>query len=445
MNDYYDDLNKENDNIEGNDNFEKNSNTEENGNIWENDPGSANTAIIPHYYTERYNKPRKWEKMLRLVLIPVLCAVLGGSAVGAFFTFIAPAVQASKGSNSNFSNQAQNSGLGSYKDVDIVQGGEAPVAAIAEKVGPSVVGVKVTFESQNWFSANQQQVEEGSGIIIRSDGYILTNNHVVTDAVNQTTKTIDSSAKIEVYLPNQNDKPYAAKLVGTDAKTDLAVLKIDAANLQAAVLGDSDKLKVGELAVAIGNPGGLEFAGSVTVGVISGLNRSVTADNGVNMKLIQTDAAINPGNSGGALVNGNGEVIGVNQMKIAAQGFEGLGFAIPINLAKGVINDLIQYKYVKGRPFLGISTDPRYTEAYAQANNLPAGVYVADVQLMSSAQKAGIQPGDIITKFDGQSVKSADELNAIKDKHKVGDTVAVELYRDGATKTVSVALGEDKG
>jgi len=249
------------------------------------------------------------------------------------------------------------------------------------------------------------------------------------------------------------DEPYDAVVIGRDSKTDIAVLKIDLTDLPAADFGDSDKLKVGELAVAIGNPAGLEFMGSVTVGYISGLNRSITFDDGKSMKLIQTDAAINPGNSGGALLNARGEVVGVNSAKIYSGGYEGIGFAIPSNMAREVADSLIESGYVKGRPQIGVTIDLRFSEEIAKRNGVPYGVLVLDVSPLSAAFRAGIRPGDIITKFNGASVTSFYELEAEKNKFKAGDTVEIELYRmpekgkpsEGTYKTVKITLDEDQG
>ncbi|HEY8350777.1 MAG TPA: trypsin-like peptidase domain-containing protein, partial [Clostridia bacterium] len=233
-------------------------------------------------------------------------------------------------------------------------------------------------------------------------------------------------------------------VVGRDEKTDIAVLKIDAAGLPAAELGNSDEVKVGELAVAIGNPGGMDYMGSVTAGIISGVNRTITLDNGRKFKLIQTDAAINPGNSGGALVNSKGQVIGINTIKIAATDVEGLGFAIPINEANEIAESLISYKYVKGRPYIGVTIDKRFTEEFARSNNVPFGLLVYDVQQLSAAYKAGIHIGDIILKFDGKEVKTFEELENLKNQHKPGDEVEVEVYRDGETLKLKLVLGEEK-
>jgi serine protease Do len=193
--------------------------------------------------------------------------------------------------------------------------------------------------------------------------------------------------------------------------------------------------------------------GSVTSGIISGLNRTLQFEDGKSMKLIQTDAAINPGNSGGALLNSEGKVIGINSSKIGGEGYEGLGFAIPSNTAKEIAESLIQSGYVKGRPKLGISVDPRFNKDIAAENKVPEGVLVYDVEPLSGAYKSGIKSGDIITKLNGVEIKSFDELEAEKNKCKAGDKVQITFYRipdgksadQGETKTVEVVLGEDMG
>lgn len=321
------------------------------------------------------------------------------------------------------------------------------VVAIAEKVGPSVVGISVKSTatiSDFWFFTPRDTESQGSGIIIRSDGYIMTNYHVIESALNGRTNTLIPNAKIEVILPSDPDTPYPATVVGTDSKTDLAVLKIEANNLPAIEFGDSDKIRVGELAVAIGNPGGLEYMGSVTVGVISGLNRTIPITDGKELKLIQTDASINPGNSGGALVNSEGKLIGVNTAKIGGDGYEGLGFAIPVNKAKEITDSLIEYKYVRGRPSIGIQINSGYTKEIADRYGLPEGVLVYNVEIFSAAYKAGIQKDDIITEFNGVRVKNYDELEEQKNKFKPGDKVKLKIHRDGKDITVEVTLDEQK-
>lgn len=309
---------------------------------------------------------------------------------------------------------------------------------IVDMVGPAVVGVinKTTYTNpyaglygaQGGSSSQEVEQGSGSGVIISEDGYIVTNNHV-----------IEGATEIGVIL-NTGDQ-YTAKLVGNDSKTDLAVLKIDASGLTYAKLGSSSDLRVGDTAIAIGNPLGQEFAGTTTQGIISGLNRSVTIDN-KTLNLIQTDAAINPGNSGGALVNAYGEVIGINTAKISSSQYEGLGFSIPIDDAKPIIEDLISNGYVTGRPVIGIA-GRAVTEQDAKAYNLKVGVYVVSMTADSPAYMAGIKIGDIITECDGTKIETVDNLNEIKNKHKVGDTLTLKVYRQDKFVDIKLVLGEE--
>ena len=315
-----------------------------------------------------------------------------------------------------------------------VENVENPVVAVAQIAGPSVVGVKVDFYEQGFFGELQETSEEGSGIIYSEDGYIITNYHVVEDAISST------SAQVTVTLSNQEE--YIAEIIGTDSVTDLALLKIDATGLTPATFGKSSDLQVGELAVAIGNPLGQEFAGSVTVGYISALNRTITTD-GRTYQLIQTDAAINPGNSGGALVNAKGEVIGINTVKVTDTTVEGLGFAIPSDDALKIIEELkLTGKIV--RPYIGIYGIDM-DEATAKRNNLVEGVYVYQVFSGSPAEAAGISRGDIIVEFDGQQVKTKQELNNAKNQKSIGDKVKVKVYRGGDYQDLEITLSGDDG
>ncbi len=311
------------------------------------------------------------------------------------------------------------------------------IPQIAAQVGPSVVGVinKTTVQSQKYYDpfsgryyyysdpskSSDETVEQGSGsgIIISTDGYIVTNQHV-----------IDGATEISVIL-NTGDE-IGAKLVGQDTKTDLAVLKIDTdQTLTAATLGDSTQTQVGELAVAIGNPMGQEFSGSVTAGIISAVNRTMTIDNRT-YNLLQTDAAINSGNSGGALINQYGEVIGINSVKLSQSGVEGMGFAIAISEAKPIIDDLIASGYVTGRPLVGIGIqETRY------------GLFIGSVQEGSGAAEAGLQVGDMILEVDGQKASSSSEVNEIRDKKKPGEYLKFKILRDGETKEIDVRLTEN--
>jgi serine protease Do len=320
-------------------------------------------------------------------------------------------------------------------------GKKMEIPDIADKVGPAVVGVinKTTYSNSfpysyyypGYYQDNTQteiQQGSGSGIIISEDGYVVTNQHVV-----------EGATSLSVILSTGQE--YTATLKGSDARTDLALLKIDGENFPYATFGDSNALRVGELCVAIGNPLGQELAGTVTVGYISALNRSVTIDN-KTLTLIQTDAAINPGNSGGALVNQYGQVIGINTAKISSSNLEGLGFAIPTSEATPIISDLMQSGYVKGRPVIGISGSA-ITKQQAERYNLVEGVYVYSMSVNSPANLAGIKVGDIVVECENKKVTTVDELNDIKNKYKPGDTIKLKVYRGGKYVDVALILAEE--
>ena len=308
---------------------------------------------------------------------------------------------------------------------------ENPVVAISKQVGPSVFGIKVTYQAQTFFGVTEAE-GEGSGIVYSKDGYIITNYHVVEQAIKS------KEAKVTVMLSTGDS--LNATVVGGDEVTDIAVIKVDK-ELTPAEFGDSDGIEVGELAVAIGNPLGQEFAGSVTVGYISALNRTIEST-GATYNLIQTDAAINSGNSGGPLVSSAGKVIGINTAKIAATGVEGMGFAIPINEVLPIVEELITNKKVV-RPYIGIggvTVDAQTAKLY----NLVEGVYVQSVDIKSAAEVAGIRQGDVITEVEGKKVTSVVQINAIKNKLKVGDKLKIKLYREGEYKEVTVVLQQAK-
>lgn len=317
--------------------------------------------------------------------------------------------------------------------------GNLTVAEIAKKVGPSIVGIKMSVPNTRqsfWGSTSQSSDSEGSGIIFSKDGYIITNYHVVQYA---DPKVGAKNTTLTVYLPDKREA--TATFIGGDSENDLAVIKINLSDLPVAELGDSSTVEVGDPAVAIGNPLGMEFAGSVTYGVISALNRQLATGDS-SMSLIQTDAAINPGNSGGALVNSKGQVIGINSAKISVTGVEGLGFAIPMNTAKPIIDQLKTYGYVKGKPLMGISAQ-EVTEDISQMYGLPVGVYISQVTPGGAAEKAGIQKGDVLIKLDGSTIKTMSDIDAVKKKHKAGDTVEAVVSRNGSNVTVKLTFTED--
>lgn len=312
--------------------------------------------------------------------------------------------------------------------------------AVAKKILPSIVGIKVEYPVNSIFLTQQTTASaEGSGIILSEDGYILTNNHVVNSSSSSTTYSLGEASRVVVYLYN-DETEYEAKVVGTDTETDLAVIKIEKTGLTAAELGDSDSVLVGEYSMAAGNPLGMQS--TVTVGAISAVNREVTDSDGKTFTLIQTDAAINSGNSGGALVNSKGQVIGINTLKVSATGVEGMGFAIPINSAKPIYEQLIQYNKVK-RPYIGISGRDLDSKT-ASRNNLVEGIYVVSVEEYSAAEEAGIKAGDVIVKADGQEVKTMTELNTVKNKHSIGDEMTITINRKGQEKELKLTLKEQK-
>lgn len=307
----------------------------------------------------------------------------------------------------------------------------SPVVDVAEKLLPSIVMIKnkVTLNSPLRYGngAGGQSIDQGtgSGIIYKEDGYIITNQHV-----------IDGASEIEVVL--HDGRVFDARILGEDSKSDIAVLKIEASNLAVAEFGDSDNIKVGELAVAIGTPAGEEFSGSVTAGIISALNRSIDMGE-KRLKLIQTDAAINPGNSGGALVNKNGEVIGINSVKLSAPDIEGMGFAIPTNDAIPLVEELIKHGYIQ-RPWIGVMIST-ITEEMSKTNTLPKGVYIGRVYYDSPAEKSGLQAGDIITEIDGTIIETTDDLSVTIEKYKPEDVIELKIYRDKEYKKIKVKLG----
>lgn len=318
-------------------------------------------------------------------------------------------------------------------------------AQVIELCAPAVVGIDTTYEIGNYGygfgfgDGSGMATGSGSGIILTSDGYIVTCAHVV------------EGAKTVTVILN-DDTEYEASLVGTDARNDLAVIKIEATGLSPATLGDSDMLTVGEDVVAIGNPLG-ELRGTATGGMISALGRKVNVEN-MDMTLIQTDAAISPGNSGGGLFNGSGSLIGIINAKASSSNSEGLGFAIPVNSVKQSIADLMDHGYVRGRAYLGVYTQ-NVTLSSGQSgwgNNSFFGfsfgnsgtpcVQVAQLVKGGAAEKAGIEVGDLIIKVDDKEVSSNDTLSDAINAYNAGDTVTLTIQRDGQQMTVSVTFSE---
>ncbi len=402
-------------------------------------------AASPDSYKSLYEPKRSNTKLGfgKSFFIPFLSGVLGCSLViGTCFGV--PSIKSKLFGTNNFSttntqNLSENSGyvnqtsLSNYSDTSVYA---------ANKILPSIVGIQVEYNVNSIFSmfgnaGTQTATASGSGIIISEDGYILTNNHIVATSSSESYYEVSDATKVTVTLFNDETK-YDAKIIGKDEQTDLAVIKIDKTDLSKAEFADSDNIKVGEFAMAVGNPLGLQS--SITCGVISAVNREVTDSDGKKFTLIQTDAAINSGNSGGALVNSEGKVIGINTLKLSGTGIEGMGFAIPINSTTDITSQLIQYSKVK-RPYIGIS-GMDLDEKTAKANNLVTGIYVKSVDDFSAAEKAGIKPGDVIIEADGKKITKMDELNKIKNTHKIGDEMKIKVNRNEQEKELTINLGE---
>ena len=373
------------------------------------------------------------KRVARSAVALVLAAAMGfaGGFVGAKFggsgkvviQQVAPSSTADSASGSDSSITAASS-----------SGSSLTTEQVADLVSPSVVVItteQVVYSQWSWYGQNQVESGAGSGVIISSDGYILTCAHVV-----------DGASTITVTI---GDKDYTATLVGEDTTSDIAVIKIDADGLTPATVGNSDSLKVGQSVMAVGNPLG-ELGGTVTGGMISALNRSVTiqGSSSVNtMSLIQMDASVSPGNSGGGLFNMNGELVGIVNAKSSSSDAEGLGFAIPINDAIKVAQELLENGYVTGRPYLGITylavTD---AQTASQLGVNAYGVYVVEVVKGGPAEKAGLQAGDRIVSVDGTEIASKDDLGTLMQKHAAGDTLSITIAREGQMQTVNVTLGE---
>ena len=403
----------------------------------DNGAGGATPPVHP-VQPQDAQPPKKKKKfngkrVARSAVALVLAAAMGfaGGFVGAKFggsgkvviQQVAPSSTADSASGSDSSITAASS-----------SGSSLTTEQVADLVSPSVVVItteQVVYSQWSWYGQNQVESGAGSGVIISSDGYILTCAHVV-----------DGASTITVTI---GDKDYTATLVGEDTTSDIAVIKIDADGLTPATVGNSDSLKVGQSVMAVGNPLG-ELGGTVTGGMISALNRSVTiqGSSSVNtMSLIQMDASVSPGNSGGGLFNMNGELVGIVNAKSSSSDAEGLGFAIPINDAIKVAQELLENGYVTGRPYLGITylavTD---AQTASQLGVNAYGVYVVEVVKGGPAEKAGLQAGDRIVSVDGTEIASKDDLGTLMQKHAAGDPHSITIAREGQMQTVNVTLGE---
>ena len=402
------------------------------------DPG-ANYSYNNNYNyggTTFYAKPPKQKKNKKkggfgagtVIAAALLAAVIGaGSGIAA--------VTLSSKNGSNTSTPITSSVSGSNVNINIDETAESVVEAVAEKVTPSVVGIRTTTSVRSFFGGSNESTGEGSGVVYSADGYIITNYHVISGAV-----TNKSGSKIEVFPDTLDSDSYEATVVGYNISTDLAVIKINVKGLTPVEFSDSSKLKVGQYVITVGNPGGLEFMDSVTYGVISGLNRVVSSDSDV--KLIQTDAAINPGNSGGALVNTKGQLVGINSSKIVSEEFEGMGFAIPSNTVAEICKNIIE-KQNDPEPYLGVSVSEKYTSSVLKYYGYPSGAVVSSVADGSPADNAGLAKGDIITEFNGTEITEYSMLESLLQKCKPGDQVSVKIYRSGRYYSTTVTIGSN--
>ncbi|MCX0361316.1 trypsin-like peptidase domain-containing protein [Clostridium perfringens] len=365
---------------------------------------------------KKVKKKSGFKRGIALVAGAVIVAILGGAigAGGVYYAFKNSIPVSTLENNSNTSVNPP-----AFKGED----GALTVPQVVEKVTPAVVGVSTKSLVRDQLFNVKEQEGLGSGFIINEDGYVVTNYHVINGAQ-------------EVKVIFSDGKEVNAKVVNYDAERDIAVIKItdDVKMPGIAQLGDSSTVKAGEEVIAIGNPLGKEFSSTVTKGIVSSPNRKMKTENGNVLDYIQTDAAINPGNSGGPLINSKGEVIGINTAKKVGEDIEGIGFAIPINEVKTRLGSL-------SKPILKLGITARtVTPELAKENKLEEGVYVVGVQEFSPAEKAGLKIGDLIVEFGGKRVKTLEELNQVKSQYNDGDSVPVEIIRDGKKVNLNLTL-----
>ena len=376
---------------------------------------------------ESANKKRKKNNGFKAVVATgLICSLIGGGIGGVVGANIAAdnlrAVLLDSETDAQIDETNRLQLMGGFNEV-------SPVVAIAEKVTPSVVGVKTFGTAYTYWGQRipNQELGSGSGIIYSEDGYIITNYHVIENATS-------------VMITLSDGTEYDARIIGSDASSDLAVLKVEAENLPEAELGDSSALQIGELVVAIGNP--LGYENTVTDGIVSGLNRQLT-DYIDSATLIQTNATINSGNSGGALVNSKGKVVGINSAKLVASNAEGMGFALSINEVRPIVEEIISKGHVS-RPYLGVSINSQYQvdAETAERYEIPMGIQIAEVAVHGPAERAGLQAGDIIYKVNDTLIQNFDDLSDIIDESKVGDKLRILANRNGEKVVADVILGE---
>lgn len=422
-------------------NFNNNNENFENFNN-QNDFQNYNSESVNEFSYKPENKKSKGRKILTGIIAVLSVFAIGTTSIVGYSLITGTglgkdssdtSLQTSQNNKSSTDSTSSSSSVDRSNLPSIIQlatpSDAMTIPDIVDKVSPSVVGISCMTSSGT---------VTGTGIIMSTDGYIITNAHVVDGAT--TISVVLPSSYSDESSESSDDETITAELVGKDSQTDLAVVKIDKTGLTAAEFGTSSEIRVGEVSIVIGNPLGFDLANSVTAGIISATDRTLTIEDRT-MNLIQTDASINSGNSGGPLINAYGQVIGITSAKVSSTYGEGLGFAIPIDEATPIIDDLIQYGYVTGRPTLGISGE-NVTDVYSQYYDIPKGVFVRSVESGSAAEEAGIQVNDIVIGIEGNLIESIEEFNEIKEKYKAGDKITVSVYRDGEIIDKDVTLGE---
>lgn len=422
-------------------NFNNNNENFENFNN-QNDFQNYNSESVNEFSYKPENKKSKGRKILTGIIAVLSVFAIGTTSIVGYSLITGTglgkdssdtSLQTSQNNKSSADSTSSSSSVDRSNLPSIIQlatpSDAMTIPDIVDKVSPSVVGISCMTSSGT---------VTGTGIIMSTDGYIITNAHVVDGAT--TISVVLPSSYSDESSESSDDETITAELVGKDSQTDLAVVKIDKTGLTAAEFGTSSEIRVGEVSIVIGNPLGFDLANSVTAGIISATDRTLTIEDRT-MNLIQTDASINSGNSGGPLINAYGQVIGITSAKVSSTYGEGLGFAIPIDEATPIIDDLIQYGYVTGRPTLGISGE-NVTDVYSQYYDIPKGFFVRSVESGSAAEEAGIQVNDIVIGIEGNLIESIEEFNEIKEKYKAGDKITVSVYRDGEIIDKDVTLGE---
>ncbi len=404
-----------------------------------NTPPESEHSYTPGYYDgglpDNGAPPKKPKKKRSKMPLAVICTALCTAIITSACCL---GLYARYDKKSNASAGSGSGGSGSTvtaKQVTITGETDSLVEAVYEKCGDSVVGISTSAAAQSFFGGNtESELGEGSGVIYSKDGYIITNYHVISTALEYQKYTIN------VYFPQDPDAAVPASVVGYNVSGDLAVLKVDKTGLPAMEIGKSKDVKIGQYVVAIGCPGGIEFMGSVSYGIISGLNREISVDKGTTMTLIQTDAAINPGNSGGALLNSKGQLIGVNSVKFVDESFEGMGFAIPADTVVEICDKIIA-RQNEPSPYIGISIAERYDENTLAFLGYPAGAVVSSVDSDSPAAESGLRRGDIITRFADKEVTGATSLTNILNDLSPKQTVKLRYYRGGRYYDANITIG----